>query len=94
MSEDIVKMNLGLLGELYVLRYIQATTHGPGETELLKYSYVSTHYTGQGELKSLHCELHPVSDTWFSLGVQLQVPIKTLRCIRREKLPMSESPNA
>ena len=46
--------------------------------------------TGQGDLKSLHCELHPVSDKWFSLGVQLQVPIETLKCIRRENLSMTE----
>ena len=39
-------------------------------------------HVGQKDLKFLHCELHPVSDKWFSLGVQLQVPIETLRCIR------------
>ena len=50
----------------------------------------TTHSVGQGDLKSLHCELHPVRDKWFSLGVQLQVPIDTLRCIRRENLPMTE----
>ena len=50
----------------------------------------STHSVGQGDLKSLHCELHPVSAKWFSLGVQLQVPIETLKCIRRENLPMTE----
>ena len=50
----------------------------------------STHSVGQGDLKSLHCELHPVSDKWFPLGVQLQVPIETLRSIRRENLPMTE----
>ena len=47
-------------------------------------------HVGQGDLKSLHCELHPVCDKWFSLGVQLQVPIETLKCIRRENLPMTE----
>ena len=50
----------------------------------------SKYSVGQGDLKSLHCELHPVSDKWFSLGVQLQVPIETLKCIRRENLPMTE----
>ena len=50
----------------------------------------STSSVGQEDLKLLHCELHPVSDKWFSLGVQLQVPIETLRCIRRENLPMTE----
>ena len=49
----------------------------------------STHSVGQGDLKSLHCELHPVSDKWFSLGVQLQVPIETLRCIETEHNQMS-----
>ena len=50
----------------------------------------ATHCVGQGDLKPLHCELHPVSDKWFSLGVQLQVPIETLKCTRRENLPMTE----
>ena len=50
----------------------------------------STHCVGQGDLKFLHCELHPVSDKWFSLGVQLQVPVETLKCIRRENLSMTE----
>ena len=42
------------------------------------------------DLKCLQCELHLVSDKWFSLGVQLQVPIETLKCIRRENLPITE----
>ena len=50
----------------------------------------SKHSVGQGDLKSLHCELHPVCDKWFSLGVQLQVPIESLRSIQRENLPMTE----
>ena len=50
----------------------------------------SKYCVGQRDLKSLHCELHPVSDKWYSLGVQLQVPIETLKCIRRENLSMSE----
>ena len=52
--------------------------------------YHHVHLVGQGDLKSLHSELHPVADKWYSLGVQLQVPIETLRCIRRENLPMTE----
>ena len=56
---------------------------------ILYITYVP-HSAGQGDLKSLHCELHPVSDKWFSLGVQLQVPIETLKCIRRENLSMTE----
>ena len=47
-------------------------------------------FVDQGDLKSLHCELHSVCDKWFSLGVQLQVPIETLKSIRRENLPMTE----
>ena len=39
---------------------------------------------GQKDLKSLHSELYLVSDKWFSLGVQLQVSIETLRCIRSD----------
>ena len=50
----------------------------------------SKYSVGQGDLKSLHCQLHSVSDKWFSLGVQLQVPIETLRSIRRENLSMTE----
>ena len=49
----------------------------------------TTHSVGQGDLKSLHCELHPVRDKWFSLGVQLQVPFETLRCIETEHNQMS-----
>ena len=49
-----------------------------------------THPVGQGDLKSLHSELHPVADKWYTLGVQLQVPIETLKCIRRENHPMTE----
>ena len=48
------------------------------------------HSVGQEDLKSLHCELHPVCDKWFPLGVQLQVPIESLRSIQRENLPMTE----
>ena len=47
-------------------------------------------HVDQGDLKSLHCELHLVSDKWFPLGVQLQVPIEALRSIRWENLPMTE----
>ena len=49
----------------------------------------ATHCVGQGDLNSLHCELHPVSEKWFSLGVQLQVPIETLKCIEAEHFQMS-----
>ena len=49
----------------------------------------ATHFVGQGDLKSLHCELHPVSDKWFSLGVQLKVPIEALKCIEAEHYQMS-----
>ena len=49
----------------------------------------SKHFVGQRDLKSLHCELHPVCDKWFSLGVQLQVPIETLKSIEAEHNQMS-----
>ena len=39
---------------------------------------------GQEDLRLLHNELHLVSDKWFPLGVQLQVPTATLRCIRSD----------
>ena len=45
---------------------------------------------GQEDLKSLHSELHPVSDKWFSIGVQLQVPIGTLKCIRSDIRTVAE----
>ena len=54
------------------------------------YCHVPMHPVGQGDLKCLHSELHSIADKWFSLGVQLQVPIETLKCIRWENLPMTE----
>ena len=45
---------------------------------------------GQEDLKYLHSELHPVSDRWYSLGIQLQVPVGILKCIRKENHTMSE----
>ena len=53
-------------------------------------THVFTTLVGQEDLKYLHCELYPVSDKWYSLGVQLQVPIETLKCIRRETPTTSE----
>ena len=47
------------------------------------------HPVGQGDLKSLHNELHPVAYKWYSLGVQLQVPIETLKCIEAEHKQMN-----
>ena len=38
----------------------------------------------ESDLKTLRCELHPVSDKWYTLGVQLQVPDESLRCIEVE----------
>ena len=52
--------------------------------------YHHMHPVDQGDLKSLHSELHPVADKWYFLGVQLQVPIETLKCIRKENLSVSE----
>lgn len=43
---------------------------------------------GPAELKFLHRELHPISHKWFSLGVQLQIPFDTLKCIEIENRQM------
>ena len=39
---------------------------------------------GIEDLRFLYCELRPVSDKWFCLGLQLQVPYETLQCIKIE----------
>ena len=46
--------------------------------------HTPTHPIGQKDLKSLQNELDPVSDKWFSLGVQLAIPIGTLKRIEIE----------
>ena len=46
--------------------------------------HTPTHPIGQEDLKSLQNELHPVSDKWLSLGVQLAIPIETLKRIEME----------
>ena len=52
------------------------------------YQYVCTYipiYTvGLKDLKCLYNELYPVSHKWFSLGVQLDVPMETLQHIEME----------
>ena len=50
---------------------------------------MSTHHVGQGDLKSLHSELHPVAEKWYSLGLHLQIPVKTLKCIEAEYKQMN-----
>lgn len=45
---------------------------------------------GQNDLSFLHSELHPVSDKWYSLGVQLKIPIGTLKCIRSDNHTVAE----
>ena len=50
---------------------------------------MSTLPVGQEDLKSLHSELHPVVDKWYSLGVQLQIPVETLKCIEAEHNQMN-----
>ena len=50
---------------------------------------MSTLPVGQGDLKSLHSELHLVDDKWYSLGVQLQVPVETLKCTEAEHKQMN-----
>ena len=51
---------------------------------VLWYSHLSTFCTGLHDLRFLHRELHPVSHKWYSLGIQLQIPIGTLKCIEIE----------
>ena len=53
------------------------------------YHHVSTHPVGHRDLNFLHSELHPVSVKWFPLGIQLQVPVKTLQCIEAEHKQMN-----
>ena len=48
------------------------------------HAHSNTPYIGQKDLKSLQNELDPVSDKWFSLGVQLAIPIGTLKRIEIE----------
>ena len=45
---------------------------------------------GQEDLKSLHSELHPVSDKWFSLGIQLQISFETLKSIQSDNRTTAE----
>ena len=45
---------------------------------------------GLDDLRLLHCELHLVSDKWFSLGVQLQVSIETLKSIQSNNCTAEE----
>ena len=47
-------------------------------------------HVGERDLKLLHCELHPVSNKWYNLGVQLQVPIESLNCIEKENRQMTD----
>ena len=51
--------------------------------------FMSTLPVGQEALKSLQRELHPVTDKWFSLGVQLQIPVEILKCIEAEHNQMN-----
>ena len=50
---------------------------------------VSPFPVGLHDLPFLHHELHQVSHKWFPLGVQLHVPIETLKCIETEHNQMS-----
>ena len=53
------------------------------------YHHMHIHPVGQGDLKSLHIELHPVAAKWYSLGLQLHIPIETLQCIEAEHNQMN-----
>ena len=48
------------------------------------YSHLSTLCIGLHDLSVLHRELHPVSHKWYSLGIQLQIPVGTLKRIEIE----------
>ena len=52
-------------------------------------SDVNTPSIGQEDLKFLHSELHPVTDKSFALGVQLQIPVESLKCIEAEHNQMN-----
>ena len=41
---------------------------------------------GLKDLPLLDRELHQVSHMWYSLGVQLQIPVGTLKCIELESV--------
>ena len=51
---------------------------------VLWYSHLSTLCTGLRDLRVLHRELHQVSHKWYSLGIQLQIPIGSLKHIKIE----------
>ena len=51
---------------------------------VLWYSHLSTLCAGLRDLSVLHRELHQVSHKWYSLGIQLQIPIGTLKRIEIE----------
>jgi len=57
---------------------------------LSSYSRETLCSIGQEDLRNLHCELHPISYKWYSLGVQLQVPIGTLKCIESDCAKVSD----
>lgn len=42
------------------------------------------------DMKTLQSELHSVQHKWYRFGVQLQVSINTLKCIKRENSTMDE----
>ena len=54
------------------------------------YCCVSLLSVGQEDLRLLHNELHPVSDKWFSLGIQLQVSFETLKHIQSDNCTTAE----
>ena len=57
---------------------------------LSSYSRETLCSVGQEDLRNLHCELHPVSYKWYCLGVQLYVPIGTLKCIESDCAKVSD----
>ena len=45
---------------------------------------------GQEDLKSLQDQLHCISHKWYFLGIQLQIPTDTLKCIRSDNRTVAE----
>ena len=54
------------------------------------YCCVSLLSVGQEDLRLLHNELYPISDRWFSFGVQLQISFETLKHIQSDNRTTAE----
>ena len=54
------------------------------------YCCVSLLSVGQEDLRLLHNELYPISDKWFSFGIQLQISFETLKHIQSDNRTTAE----